>query len=325
LWSIKLNQTDFIKLNEPPKNKSPMWRKDWFVDDASDKILKTKSDEFDEGKRIAFEIPVKIHEENASPKICWFRVFLEKDELLTEADSHFVRDGITITGIKKPKNKFVRAIVVIEDKALVKLLGNAENPAHTEWQKDSSHFRGKYIEGDKVISFIEKSIDNLCSLLIKPTEGIDKDLMKDIFFIEIPEDEPDEPDESDEPDGPDKEKPKPPKLEKKPSPFIIEQETATGGFIVKNNSEYEGFSGNIKIKTAYLVVKGSPLNRYSSYDFDISKPPITISASGVNNLKYNENNISFNSISGNDFKLEVKGFDEHRDLFIKANHYDKEI
>lgn len=181
-WSLQRTVENFIKLNEPPIDGSIMWRKDWFIE-AIYKILESKIEEFDDGKRIAFKVPVKINNEDTKPLICWFDVFLEKDELLNEADSHFVRDGITITGVRKPKNKFVRAIVVIEDENLVKLLGDAENPAHTEWQKNSSHFRDKYIDGDKVISFIEKSIDNLCSLIIRKREDVDRYSLNDIFYV----------------------------------------------------------------------------------------------------------------------------------------------
>ncbi len=181
-WSINQSESEMIRLNPPPLTNSIMWRRDWFVTKEVDEILKMKSNDFDEGKKVSFLIPVKLQKINSEPQICWFKLFLEKDEQLNEADSHFVRNGITITGVKKPKNKFVRALVVIEDEALVTLLGDAENPAHTEWQKDSSHFRGKYEDGDKVISFVEKSIDNICSLLSKPTEGIDRDIMKDPLF-----------------------------------------------------------------------------------------------------------------------------------------------
>lgn len=324
-WSLQQRDEDFITLRKPPVENPSRWQMDWFLDDSIKKVLEGKLDWFDEGKPVAFKVPVRIKEIDGSPQICYFKVFIEKDELLREADAHFVRDGITITGQgKRVNNKFVRAIVVIEENELVKLLGLAENPAHTEWQRNSSHFRGKYEDGDKVINFIELTVDKLCTLLLKPAEGIDRELMKDVFFIEMEQDEPDEPDKPNKPDGPITDKPEPPDKEKKIVPFVIEQET--GGFRVKKNPDFEKeFNGSIKVETAYIVIKGSALKRYSKYDFDLSKAPITLSSTGVNNLEYKQNKIAFNVNRENDFSNEVKGFDEQRDLYIKANHYDSEI
>lgn len=318
-WAIEDGEKEAIKLNPPSLSNAVMWRRDWYVTEKVEKALQSKIDAFDEGERIAFSIPVKTHEVDGNAQTSWFKVFLEKDEIIQEADSHFVRDGITITGIRKPKYKFVRAVVIIEDDGLVKLLGLAENPAHTEWQKNSSHFIGKYIEGDKVISFIEKSIDNVCSLLIKPTEGIDRELLKDVFFVEIQEDS-DQPDDPDDDAGEESEKPKPLPFPRKIFPYIIEK--GPGGFRIKKNPETNGFSGYIKVEIAYAVVKGSPIRRYSQYDFDLSKKPIAIIPTEISALQNKLNKLSFEVSQDNDFSVEVRGFDEERDLYIKANHYD---
>ena len=107
LWSLSLEKNDFINLKNPPIDNAPRWQMDWFLDESIENILDEKVDWFDEGKPVAFNVPVRIKEIDGSPQICNFKVIMEKDDLLSEADSHFVRDGITITGIKKPKNKEV--------------------------------------------------------------------------------------------------------------------------------------------------------------------------------------------------------------------------
>jgi len=323
LWSLHLTAAEYVSLKKPPIENGARWQMDWFLDDKVREVINAKMDLFEEGKPVAVNVPVRIKETDGNPQICFFKVFMEKDELLRDSDAHFVRDGITITGQgKKVGNKFVRAVVVIEDKVLVKLLGLAENPAHTEWQKNSPHFRGKYEEGDRVINFIELTVDKLCNLLLKPAEGIDREMMKDIFYIELPSDE-GEPDDPDEDDGGETEKPKPPKPEGKKLPFLLEQEI--GGFRLKKNPNVNGFTGKINISAAYMVVKGSPLKRYSKFDFDLARNPITLTSSGLNNLEYKENRISFDVNPDSDFSIEVKGFDIERDLFIKANHHDTEI
>ncbi|MBL0357701.1 MAG: hypothetical protein IPP72_12830 [Chitinophagaceae bacterium] len=167
------------------------------------------------------------------------------------------------------------------------------------------------------------TVDKLCGLLLKPAEGIDREMMSDIFYIELPdsEDELDEPDDDDGlgPEPP----PRPPKDPGKQVPFVLEQEA--GGFRLKKNPAVGGFTGNIKVATAYMVIKGSPLTSYSKYDFDLAKSPITVSTSGIVNLEYKGNKMSFYVNPESDFSIEVSGFDTERDLYVKANHYDSEI
>lgn len=323
LWSLQLSEMDFVTLKKPPLENGARWQMDWFLSDEIRDLIETKKDLFEKGNSLAFKVPVRIKEIDGKPQICYFKVFLEKDEILREADAHFVRDGITITGEgKRVGNKFVRAVVIIEEKALVKLLGLAENPAHTEWQKNSSHFRGKYEEGDKVINFIELTVDKLCGLLQKPAEGIDREMMKDVFYIDLPSDG-HEPDEHDDDPGEETDKPKPPRLEGNKIPFVIDREV--GGFKLKRNPITEDFAGSIKVIIAYMVAKGNPLKNYSKYDFDLAKTPIKVTSSGVNNLDIKENKLSFSVNPESDFSVEISGFDTERDLFIKANHYDSEI
>ena len=74
----------------------------------------------------------------------------------------------------------------------------------------------------------------------------------------------------------------------------------------------------INIWIAYEVRSGNPFKKYTSLDFDVSKPPIKIQAQGANVLLNRENSIQIEVLKGN-FKLAVTGFDMHRDLRIKTN------
>ena len=96
---------------------------------------------FEQQEKIAFLVPLKYHPKNAKePKTCWFKVFIQRDENLRQPEDHFIRENITIIEIKSLKISGMRAIVLIDDKNLSNLLGDSENPAHTQWQKDSQNF-----------------------------------------------------------------------------------------------------------------------------------------------------------------------------------------
>lgn len=293
---------------------------DWFLNSEINNKIKSNINDFENGTALAFKVPVRIKGIDSSPSISYFKVFIQRDEALRESDAHFVRNGITITGEgKRVKSKLVRAIIIIEDLALVKLLGLAENPAHTEWQKNSSHFRGKYEDGDKVINFLQLAADKIFSLLIRPAEGIDRDIMKDIFYMSNIEESDDLDDETN-----DKENVKP-IIERGEyrAPYVLERRV--GGFRLRNNPEINGFSGSIKVSVAYMVLKGSPLRSYSKYDFDLASSPIEIRSSGVRELEYGGNRITFKVDPANEYSVDVDGFDVHRDIIIKVNHHDSEI
>ena len=189
-WIIEIGDDDIIVLLEPDDEYStPGWYTERLLNNEIRESLNKKIDAFDKGERVGFKVPVIVHAEGKNRKIAWFKVFMEKDEELKEPDCHFIRDGITIVGVRPIRKKDIRAVVIVEDPILSKLLGDAENPAHTEWSKDSPNFIGKYVNGDKVLSFVINSLDRLYGWLIKPAEGLDEDILKDFFYIDLPENE----------------------------------------------------------------------------------------------------------------------------------------
>src|SRR6185369_13258531 len=49
-WSLEQKNNTLIILNKPSPANAIMWRKDWLVTEATEQIIKTKIDPFDEGK-----------------------------------------------------------------------------------------------------------------------------------------------------------------------------------------------------------------------------------------------------------------------------------
>jgi hypothetical protein len=317
-WILSVTEEEYITLLEPELKGAPYWSLDRYLDDKLKEKLKYKIEQFEKGGRVAFKVPVKVQPEGKEPKMTWFMVYLEKDEELKEPDCHFIRDGITIVGVKPMKRKDVRALVIIEDRLLSKLLGDAENPAHTEWSKESPNFIGKYVQGEKVISFVIHSLDKLHGWLMKPAEGLDKDILDDIFFIELPEEPGDAPQPAPikpggvtdfptiEPGG-------------KPHPVVISR--INGGILFKPNPNAESPPSKVYVGLAYYISGGNPLKRYSPLDFDLAKSPVTLEARNVHVTRQSENCLEF-EITGKDFELSITGFDTNRDLYIKADFDD---
>ena len=318
-WVLALEEDEYITLLKPDSENVPVWYQDWYLDGDLKEKLKEKIEQFDRGERVAFNVPVKVHVEGKSPRVTWFKVFIEKDEDLSDSDCHFIRDGITIVGVKPPRRKDVRALVVIEDQLLSKLLGDAENPAHTEWSKDSPNFVGKYVHGDKVISFVINSLDRLHSWLMKPAEGLDEDILEDIFYIElIDETNTGKDDDSSDDDGDTTGEPKSPK-NGKPLPMIVRK--IDGGVVIKPNPKAEVTPKTVYVKLGYMLVRGNPLKRYNTMDFNLANDSINIVTRNVSVVNQNENYLDFD-VTGNDFEVSITGFDSERDLYIKTDYDD---
>ncbi len=97
-------------------------------------------------------MPVIVRPQKGSSIESFFDVYLLRDEQYNDGRALFVREGIMISDIRASRTRKVRALVVVEDEALATLLGDSENPAHTQWQKDSSNYKGKYIYGPRTSS-----------------------------------------------------------------------------------------------------------------------------------------------------------------------------
>jgi len=261
---------------------------------ADEEALSLFRDKFERNERVAFRVPLKYHPIKGVPKICWYNAFLEKDSSLTRPENLFVRDGITISGISSLDKGLVRGVVIIHDIDLARMLGDSENPAHTEWQPDSRNFKGKYIDGKETLVFVKATLKKIYDQLQRPIEGIQKDLLIDFFSIPIetqkqeekkPKDLAGKNDKGDE----DSEEPEIPGLKGKKRPFIVEK--IVSGLKIIKNPVAEELPETIKLKLGYDVPRGNPVKSYQELDFDVAKAPIGIESSGVYFIKKEKNEL----------------------------------
>jgi len=315
-WTFRLENEDYYTLNALGLDKKPRWNKNvLFKEDA---VLDILRDRFERGERVAFKVPLKYYPVGGKAKTCYYDAFLEKDTSLTKPENLFVRDGITISGINSIDRGLVRGLVVIHDVNLARMLGDSENPAHTEWQADSRNFKGKYVDGKEALVFIKSTLKQLFDRLQKPLEELQKDLLIDFFSIPVetkeearqknkPDDKPGDDELDDDEIPPMSTKVRAVLMEKIPS-----------GLKLYKNPKAKEVPESIKIKLGYDVPRGNPVSSYQELDFDVSKAPITISAEGVYFTKKEKNILEFNIEQQSNFEITLTGFDEKRDLFLKV-------
>jgi hypothetical protein len=310
-WSLSLAADQRTELVRQSKG-APKWD----IDLIPPSVRAALRERFDRGERIGMTVPVAIERKGRAPLDASFEVYLEGDRDLGRGDDHYVRQGMTIAGMPMLGTKPNRGLVVVTDKNLSALLGDAENPAHTEWLPRATKVRERYVRGPSTVSFVRNSLNQLIRLLAQPPAGIDKNLLRDIFFIHTVAERPDP--ETPEGHGPKRKGPNAPAVPPPPArgqAFRIVR--LPGGFRIVGAPDGPAPGAAIDVDLAYEIRKGNPFKRYDRCDFDVKNKPIVVSSDGVRVEEQDLNRLRF-IIEKPDFAVEVKGFDVRRDLRVRA-------
>lgn len=312
-WGQSQPEDAHVRLEEPTPGKAPKLRVDLFEAEALD-LLRRK---FDEGQRIALTIPLSIQEKSSREvQHSYFQMYLERDPDLEKPEDHFIRQGITITGVSSLRTKGVRAIVNVADPSLCTFLGDAENPAHTEWQRNSPKVKDKYRLAPSTLDFIKGSTRDIARILSRPAKQREENLLRDIFSVPLTEEEllAKRKKASDNPGDEESEKPI---IHVDPREQFLRLSSQQDGFRLTGNPNAKRFPTAVDVTMAYEVRKGNPLNKYQTFDFEVDKAPIRVQLSGAK-VTHRKNNVIHLLLEKPGFVLVVTGFDVHRDLRIKT-------
>jgi len=306
-WGAKIEQSEFVELQFDNPERAYEWRKDELFKNINLDNLRNK---FDSELPLAFRIPIKFQPEGKEPELRYFSAYIQKNSNLQEPENHFIRNYLNIVGVKSLKKKGTRGMVLISDKDLVTFFGQAEGPAHTGWHKEN--FRVKYESAEGCISFVRRSLEKLYSILLLPSEGLDKNLLQGYFYIT------DSPDET--PKGKGKDEGKKEILDRPqippptPKPYLVTK--IDGGFKVSSNPECKVDDKGFIVRVAYDRFDGNPFNKYSEFDFSLKR--LLIEQKSIQNINVNMNTIIFEPVDG-EFELKVSGFDQKRDIIVEVN------
>lgn len=323
-WAMRLAGDEHVQLAALNETAAPKWD-DALLDAAAAAELRAR---FEAGKPVAVTAPVWVKPAGTAPVPASFDVYLQRDEALERSDEHFVRDGITVTGVRANLPRGVRALVRIRDRALSALLGDSENPAHTEWQERSPKFKDRYRHGATTLRYVRNVPRELVRVLTRPAEGRDFTLLRQMFSLELPKEaelaapvsrlgavgaggEPGT-------DGSIETIARGPR-------FVLQK--LSGGFRIRGvaGSDGGGAHGDTEalpatiVSVAYEVRRGNPFAQYHRLDFDLAQSPIEITAEHAQALVLaNDGNTLVLRPQRPDFVLTVRGFDPHRDLRVRA-------
>lgn len=305
-WAIGV--ASFVKTKEPPADLAPKWESDCL----SEETIKELRPKFEQGERLAFEVPVKVKPKDNGELASFFKVFLERDESMEPHRATFVREGLIVTDAVKNKTRGVRALVVISDKPLATMLGDAENPAHTEWQERSANFKDRYLHGRSTLSYVKTSVTSLVQILTQSKGEEDYSVLQDIFFLAQPPTPEDKRKTKKIKPKPGMEPPITPPLPP-PAPPVLRVSQVSGGFtIVANKSAVQA-----RVIAAYEIRRGNAFKRYQPADFELDKAPIQVQAENTEIMELSGNTLVVGPLQAGS-KVTVTGFDGLRDLAVRA-------
>lgn len=311
-WAIALETEKVNVIDVPPPKNSYKWEE---VEIAKELVAAVKP-QFRAGERLAFRVNLNVHPKDGPPAPAFFNVYLVQDDADEDGRPVFIRDGIIISDVRPTRrNRGTRALVIVRDSPLATLLGDSENPAHTQWQKDSSHFRGKYTYGKSYIDFVTGAVAGILQAIVGNEEEVDPTLLID--FFNLPAGGSGDTDKGPGEKGKDKEPPPPPPPPPPPRPARFRINRIKGGFSVTTGDPGGELPARIEVRTAYDVRRGNAMSKYRSEDFSLEKAPVKIETKGLVVLE-TENNRILVAIQDADFNLTVSGFDENRDLVVRG-------
>jgi len=276
---------------------TPVMKEDFF----GDRLAEARG-MFSENELLWIEIPLKIYPKNGPTFKSYFDVYLKKDETLNKSEEFYVRGGITISEIKRLGSRRVRALLSAQDEAVCMFLGDCESPAHTDWKERTEQFQEKYHQASPTLRFIKSSLANIVNILDQPPPGLERDFLRDVFYI--PEGIVEGPDIVVTPPPP------PP-----PKPQIFRMTQLPDGFRVVLSSNGVSLPTKAFVRVAYDMRGGNPFSNYHPMDFDFASDIIKMTTTGGKITERARNRIRV-AVETNDFELRMTGFDRRRDLVV---------
>ncbi len=312
-WGMDKKVEGLGLLNLIDRTSAPKWTGKVIPDDLIDEIRELYSTY----KRVGLRVPVMVRQKGCEDQVSHFDVFMEKADGSHLKRPLFIREGILISDVRCKLGRDLRAIVCIDDPPLARMLGDAENPSHTDWSDTSSHFKGKYVNCLATLRFVKNAVAELCQLLAQDPSEEDPRLLLDVFSI-----------------GTDnnrhgflvdyemlksaQEKARiasPRELSGPPRPKPFRVRRRKGGFRIFFGDRRSERPERIEVKVAYDRRNGSPLRKYSSEDFQLGELPVSIEAAGAE-IEIITGNQMIITVTEDTFDIAVTGFDANRDLYL---------
>ena len=295
----------------PDQAQAPKWR-----DPAlSEEDAIAAREALESGEAVAFDVPLKVLMKDGPSEKSGLRVHFQRSSYDGQVKPVFVREGITVTSARGPRVSGYATLVTIDDGPLATLLGDSENPAHTEWRPNTKGFKQKYKYGKGSLDFVREVPSQLFSAIFSGPREDDQFALGAFFPADLPSADRGARGGRGKKTRQGGDVPPVPPIERRPKRLAIQQ--VNGGFEVRSGDPTAVPPEVVRIRAAYDLRGKNPLRRYRTFDFDFKSKEMTVEATGATVTSRSGNEIVA-SVEDVPFRIIVRGFDENRDVFVDA-------
>lgn len=276
---------------------------------------------------IATEVRRKVDGRTGKPEPTYFKVYLQRDNSLDTGHDYYVRGTLSIPEIDLIGKRRARTLLVVdESQPLGAMLRDSEPPNHKSWRPQTDRVTRNWTSARQRVDEVRRTPGNLLRLLEAPPEGRQKDVFADIFpwHPEIGQSNPSN-------KGQDRtmitrrdRKTAPPSGISAPPDFSVSRSETGFRVISAPNAKHPLTAGDsVRLRVAYEVSRGNPLNSYQEADFRLHGPGalnIYVTGAEINPDRQGipGNRLDLNINDPHNFALAVQGFDRRRDLHIRV-------
>ncbi len=306
-----VRQLQQVRTDEPTLTLPTAWQKGAIsAETLGPETTERLREHYRSGKLLSVRAPLQVKPKDAGSKETYIDLFLKGATPGERVQTLVVRGSITVpTEGKKISLPDSHAALIATDELISRLLGDAENPAHTQWNERAEKLRQGWDGGSSVVRRVRGALPELYALVAEWVERDDPLALLEFFSIP----------KSDRAGSTRPTVGRPESIpEGTPKPFRIEKRA--GGFAILPNGHDvppDQFPIQLQIRCAYDVLSGNPYKRYSEYDFSFFKHHIQIDKTNADCWPTQGNEMDVVA-RGPGFKIEVSGFDPNRDLIVEA-------
>lgn len=304
---------------------SPHEPQKWDSKMISDEVREAIKRKLERRERVWLQVPLAIRHKqqgNGAPIDTNFDVFLEHDDSEhPDTKPRFFREMLCINEVKRAAGaQRIRSLVVIDDTPVAELLRNAEPPNHSDWAAGTANFKGVYLHGNHVVTFVKTAVRSIMSFVRGGDDTPDASIAIEYFSKPRPSGAtPSKKAGAGKKKGKDPDPPPPPPPPPSPKRFKLVE--IDSGFKIVPGDEAAEPPKVVNVSMAYDVFAGSPWKQYEPADFDLTrkdKSGVTIATSGGAACEVTAANRLKLRVTAKPFELYVTGFDPNRDLIVSA-------
>ncbi len=274
--------------------------------------LRTK---FANGHLVYARFSIQVRPQTGEARETYVDVFLRKTTSGEQPASICTRGMLTVPGeAKKLHVEGCFVGLVASDEVITSFLGDAEGPAHTDWNAREQKVRANWRNPDARLREVRYAARQLYTALAALVDRTDERALIDEFWIpRAPHTRPDTP--APNPRGPKVTIQVPPARLRR---FTISRRPDGFAIVAGPGLQDSELPLRIRVRAAYDLMRGDPFKKHSPLDFDLAgRDDIDIDLQECRIVRAAADAVVVEAMSPI-FKASFTGFDTNRDLVVDA-------